>query len=567
MTFPQWLIILFASMFVGLASAFPLALQLILGQICSWCLVIISYIMYNKVKVADSLLNRGLAGRGASNSSSDNNTASSDSTTLLKRGPFNQMLQTDEAEKDMLKNGKKVMCGITTIQDSYFCCGQRGGSYMRGIQRGIVFGSALVAAFQVQLCIRAAHYSYGWSFALLALFALILTGHFLERTLLHFTIMSAVEFQRNVEHVDQVVAEQEQVLTHCASVYMLYLACELMDNVTLDHTMQCGKDTLIRAHTDMEPHCQLDRKGNNNNFESNKDTYDELIQLGVQSLVDDASSSSSSSTKDRRQKTIQQLQQLLQWFDISWVDSDLCGCLLDAACKVNRKNLVEQFIWSLELILELTSPDSELPFNLLSCKLDCFARVNAFLTKLKKQGGDQKIIDEIKMKYYFQNSITTFADFRSSSELQRQEHLIPAVIEALNTAESIPTDVLTIGIPLSAVTTTSVNGVNNTDSRFLIRALKVKNSKLKEHNYQRLAKVIAARAQLIQSKWQSVYPRLTSGNGGGSPVISPTILSVARALAVTSMGAHGATVVALAGNPPHNTADDDDDDDDEEEEK
>ena len=585
MTFPQWLIILFASMFVALASAFPLAFQLTLGQICSWCLVIISYVMYNKVKVADSLLNRGLAGRGASNSSSDNNTASSDSTTLLKRGPFNQMLKTDEAEKDMLKNGKKVMCGITTIQDSYFCCGQRGGSYMRGMQRGIVLGSALVAAFQVQLCIRAAHYSYGWSLALLALFALILTMHFLERTLLHFTIMSSVEFQRNVEHVDQVVAEQEQVLTHCASVYMVYLACELMDPVTLDHTMQCGKDTLIRAHTDMEPHCQLDRNGNNN-FESNKDTYDELIQLGVQSLVDDASSSSSSSsrTKDRRQKTIQQLQQLLHWFDISWVDSDLCGCLLDAACQVNRKNLVEQFIWSLELILELTSPDSELPLNLLTYKLDCFARVNAFLTKLKQQGGNQKIIDEIKMNYYFQNSLTTFANFRSSleasaaaaeptaaaatdlrtsSELQRQEHLIPAVVEALNIAESMPKDMLAIGIPLSVVTTTSVNGVNNTDSRFLIRALKVKSSKLKEHNYQRLAKVIAARAQLIQSKWQSVYPRLTSVNGGGSPAISPTILSVARALAVTSMGAHGATVVALAGNPP---PDRDDDDDDEEEE-
>jgi hypothetical protein len=225
---------------------------------------------------------------------------------------------------------------------------------------------------------------------------------------------------------------------------------------------------------------------------------------------------------------------------------------LDAASKVNRKNLVEQFKWSLELILELTSPETELPLKLMSCKLDCFARVNAFLTLLKKRGGDQNVVDEIKSNYYFQNSFATFDDFRSSLESQQ---LVPAVVEALNTAKSMDQDVLTFYMPLSAVTTTSVNGVNSTDSRFLIRVLKVKSSKLKEHNYQRLARVVAARAQLIQSKWQQVYPRLTSVDGNSA--VSPTILSVARALAVTSMGAHGATVAALAGNPPtSNTSND-----------
>ena len=138
------------------------------------------------------------------------------------------------------------MCGMKTRQDGYFCCGSRGGSYMRGIQRGLLLGTALVAALQVQLCVRASHVSYGWALGLLAILAMSITIHFLGLILLHFTLMVSVEFQRNTEYVDQVIEEQSQLLTQSSALYLVYLACEYKE-LTFEHVMKSGKQ--IEAQT------------------------------------------------------------------------------------------------------------------------------------------------------------------------------------------------------------------------------------------------------------------------------------------------------------------------------
>ena len=52
---------------------------------------------------------------------------------------------------------------------------------------------------------------------------------------------------------------------------------------------------------------------------------------------------------------------------------------------------------------------------------------------------------------------------------------------------------------------------------------------------------------MIQSKWQQAYPQMKDEQGRP---ISATIASLARAMSVTAIGANGAVVVALAGNPP-----------------
>ena len=65
--------------------------------------------------------------------------------------------------------------------------------------------------------------------------------------------------------------------------------------------------------------------------------------------------------------------------------------------------------------------------------------------------------------------------------------------------------------------------------------------------FEKLARLIASRAQVIQSKWQQAYPQMKDEQGRP---ISATIASLARAMSVTAIGASGAVVVALAGNPP-----------------
>ena len=242
MTFPQWLILFISAMMASLASAFPLALQLVIGQFFSWSLVVLAVLTYQKVKESDQFLNRGLNGRNSDHSETMTS-EETEKTSLINNPYFNKMLTFEEIGQNKIikDNSANVMCGMKTRQDGYFCCGSRGGSYMRGIQRGLLLGTALVAALQVQLCVRASHVSYGWALGLLAILAMSITIHFLGLILLHFTLMVSVEFQRNTEYVDQVIEEQSQLLTQSSALYLVYLACEYHKEITFEHVMKSGK--------------------------------------------------------------------------------------------------------------------------------------------------------------------------------------------------------------------------------------------------------------------------------------------------------------------------------------
>jgi len=538
MTFPQWLLIFVGSMLAALSSAFPLSLQLVLGQLCSWGLVVFASIFHNKVKDVGQYLNRGLRGRGVV----DDTASDTEKSNLLENNPYNEMLTS------------------STKQESYFCCGDRSGSYMRGMQRGILFGTALVAALQVQLCVRAAHVSYGWALGLLALIAMLITLHLLGRILLHSTLMTSVEFQRNVKHVDQVIGEQSEILTQCAARHLTYLACELSNSVTKRHALKCGENTLIRAQNELEAHC-LQRE----NIESNNNisTYNKLMHFGVQVLAtntgdgngngnDDNGSSSSSSSNDNN---IKKLQQLLTWFDISWVDDDLCKFLLGTSKNISKgRSLEDHFQWSLKLILELTSPDSDLPLQLMSKKLGDFTRGNYLLSLIKsrqnkfegKHGED--LLNSIK-EYFASNSeldglqAHVEIDFPNSKLSDTERAAFDGAVDKARTAS---THAVEVTWPL-LITTKTAAGVNRADSRYLVKAMETQHASLKLMDFVRLARLIVSRAQTIQSKWQLVYPRVTDVKGRP---ITATIGSLARAMHVTAMGAHGATVVALAGRPP-----------------
>lgn len=168
-TLPQFFIILFACMFVALASAFPLVLQLVLAQLVSWSLVLTSYITRNKLCEMNEYLNRGIKGRGVKQISEENE---SDNATLTNNSlTFNKMLNNSESVPE------SVSLSALSRQDNYFYCGggKSGNSYTRGVQRGLLLGNALIASLQIHLCFRAVDLSYGWLLGVLAFAAASLT--------------------------------------------------------------------------------------------------------------------------------------------------------------------------------------------------------------------------------------------------------------------------------------------------------------------------------------------------------------------------------------------------------
>ena len=139
----------------------------------------------------------------------------------------------------------------------------------------------------------------------------------------------------------------------------------------------------------------------------------------------------------------------------------------------------DHFKFALELILELTSPDSNLPLLLMSKKLINFTRAQFFLKMLTKRelNNDKDKKDFIKEA---KDSMKTSYDLKNveewileTDEYKKLNHEAKINYQtALDKAKSASTHMLECFWPLLGTTETSA-GINRSDSRLLIPAMKL----------------------------------------------------------------------------------------------
>ena len=546
MTLPQWGYILFASLLAALASAFPLAAQLTLGQLVSWSLVGISFVVQHKYEAINNNLNRGAKGRGVK---VDVEASQEDNNTLIEKNAFNKMLV--DPENDTPQDKTTTSSLTLSRQDTYLACGggKSGMSYMRGTQRGLLLGNALIASLQIHLCFRAAHASYGWVLGISAFSAFALTIHYIGRTLIQFTLMSSVDFYRCVSDMDQVIGEQEQLVSHSAALYLVHLACEQFQ-VTKQHDKRNGKDSLLRSENELELHSLStadSSSSSNSNGENGTTTYDALISNSARALVtiDDANTSSATPSD----RSVQKLRHLMVFFSFGWVNVELCRNLLEKFMTSNQKgNTEDHFKQALELILELTSPDSDLPLLLFEAKLNTFAKGKFLLSLLNQKinkGGT--FLEGKKGKTFMSNlqddidnGLSITKENSPANEMGRV--MFESCVQRMN---ELPAHTLNVLIPLLVAKTNKKDSQKTTDSRYLVDRMKLSKGRLNQ--YVAFCKLMVSRARTVQSRWQNVYPSFHDAKG--TPV-SATIASVAKAMAMTAIGAHGNAFVGLSAGPP-----------------
>ena len=140
----------------------------------------------------------------------------------------------------------------------------------------------------------------------------------------------------------------------------------------------------------------------------------------------------------------------------------------------------DHFKFALELILELTSPDSNLPLLLMSKKLINFTRAQFFLKMLTKRELNNAKKDKKDFIKEAKDSMKTSYDLKNVEEwiLETDEYKNlnqEAKINyqtALDKAKSASTHMLECFWPLLGTTETSA-GINRSDSRLLIPAMKL----------------------------------------------------------------------------------------------
>lgn len=381
--------------------------------------------------------------------------------------------------------------------------------------------------------------------------------------------MTSIDFYRNVADVDQVIAEQEQVATQCASLYLVRLACKEYNTVTIKHDNKHGRNTFIRAQHELELYSTYqdnDLSSSNDVEKSNADskigeTFKRLINLATNAMINNEYNLKNG--KDLQERTIQHMKHLLNFFSIDWLNDDTCKILLQKSIVHNKNDKMEDHLTRiLILILELTSPESDLPLLLFSEKLKNFAKSKFLLSLLNKQiekskeGGGTFLAGE-KGKTFLKDEIAVYTKAsqanlkieKSAGESFPLNASDVATFEACyDKMEELPMHVLNVQIPLlMSKFKRNTRNFTGTDSRELTKLMKVSsNDNMDDVKFRKL---IISRARTVQSRWQNIYPLFSSSNENEPPV-NVTIASIAKSMAITANGGHGNIVVGLSIRGP-----------------